>query len=328
MDELKVILVEDDTTWQRLLQEKLKQAFKQIGHLQDRVYLVESFADAYSQLSQNHWDLLVTDVGLGNPREESMRLGIQLIELARDRQIPAIAVSGSGEVTTQDVRNILVQYQASDFFSKQGFNTVDFINRVKQLLLNRHGLGFPIKILFLGANPIDTPQLRIGSEIRDIYEILRRGSVRENFSVETYTSVRPGDISQGILDFKPAIIHFSGHGTENGEILLENESGEIQPLSAINFAGYFARIQPQVPIHCLILNACHSAPLAQALATHLPYVIGMDIAISDAAAMKFAVGFYKALANHASIPEAYHQGCGEIQLYNLAEELTPKLYQR
>ncbi len=38
--------------------------------------------------------------------------------------------------------------------------------------------------------------------------------------------------------------------------------------------------------------------------------------------------YYKALASHASIPEAYLQGCGEIQLYNLAEELTPKLYQR
>ncbi|BAZ07814.1 response regulator [Calothrix sp. NIES-3974] len=110
MDELKVILVEDNKNWQHILQEKLRQAFKQIGHSQDRVYLVDNFADAYNQLSQNHWDLLVTDVALGDSTEESMRFGIQLIELARDRQIPAIAISGSIKVTTQDVRNILVQY--------------------------------------------------------------------------------------------------------------------------------------------------------------------------------------------------------------------------
>ncbi|MFN6463200.1 MAG: hypothetical protein RMZ41_015500 [Nostoc sp. DedVER02] len=88
----------------------------------------------------------------------------------------------------------------------------------------------PIKILFLASDPSDGSRLRLGQELRDIQERLQLGKYRENFLLEQRMSVRPGDISQALLDFEPHIVHFSGHGTNTGELCFEDELGKIQPV--------------------------------------------------------------------------------------------------
>jgi hypothetical protein len=65
-------------------------------------------------------------------------------------------------------------------------------------------------------------------------------------------------------------------------------------------------------VNCVVLNACHSEIQAQAIAQHIPYVIGMNDATGDKAAISFAVGFYTALAANRSIEDAYKFGCVEI----------------
>ena len=52
-------------------------------------------------------------------------------------------------------------------------------------------------------------------------------------------------------------------------------------------AGLFALFASSV--ECVVLNACYSAVQAEAIAEHIPHVIGMSQAISDQAAMEFAV---------------------------------------
>ncbi|MEO1559177.1 MAG: CHAT domain-containing protein, partial [Cyanobacteria bacterium J06632_19] len=127
-----------------------------------------------------------------------------------------------------------------------------------------------------------------------------------------------------IFDFEPQIIHFSGHGTNQGELCFENDLGQIQAVEAEALAAMFDLLVEQV--NCVLLNACYSEIQAKAIAKHIPYVIGMNDAIGDKAAIAFAVGFYKALAANRGVEKAYKFGCVEIRLQGIAEHLKPVLY--
>ncbi|MEO1430998.1 MAG: CHAT domain-containing protein [Cyanobacteria bacterium J06633_8] len=182
----------------------------------------------------------------------------------------------------------------------------------------------PVKILFLAADPSNASRLRLGQELRDIKERLRIAKEPNKFQLEQRESVRVGDITQAIFDFEPQIIHFSGHGTNQGELCFENDLGQIQAVEAEALAAMFDLLVEQV--NCVLLNACYSEIQAKAIAKHIPYVIGMNDAIGDKAAIAFAVGFYKALAANRGVEKAYKFGCVEIRLQGIAEHLKPVLY--
>ncbi|MDJ0796628.1 MAG: CHAT domain-containing protein [Calothrix sp. MO_167.B12] len=181
-----------------------------------------------------------------------------------------------------------------------------------------------VKILFLAADPSDAARLRLGQESRDIGERLQLGKEGDKYQLEQRYSVRVGDITQSIFDLEPEIIHFSGHGTEKGELWFENELGKIQPVEADALAAMFELFATQV--NCVVLNACYSEIQAQAIAEHIPFVIGMNDEIGDEAAINFAVGFYKALAANRSIEDAYKFGCVEIRLQGIPEHHKPVIH--
>lgn len=181
-----------------------------------------------------------------------------------------------------------------------------------------------IKILFLTADPSDAARLRLGQELRDIRERLQLAKERDRFVLESRESVRPGDITQAIFDVEPQIVHFSGHGKSTGELCFEDLLGKNQPVQPDALAALFELVADQ--INCVLLNACYSEVQAQAIAAHIPFVIGMNQAIGDQAAIAFAVGFYKALAANRTIDSAYKFGCVEIRLQGIPEHLIPVLY--
>lgn len=183
-----------------------------------------------------------------------------------------------------------------------------------------------ITILFLASDPSDASRLRLGQELRDIQQRLQLARQREKFVLEQRMSVRPTDISQAILNVEPHIVHFSGHGTNTGELCFEDELGKIQPVTPDALAALFALVNEQV--NCVVLNACYSETQAKAIAEHIRFVIGMNQAIGDKAAIAFAVGFYTALGANRSIEKAYKFGCVQIQLQGIPEHLTPVLYEK
>ncbi|WP_236739242.1 CHAT domain-containing protein [[Phormidium ambiguum] IAM M-71] len=181
----------------------------------------------------------------------------------------------------------------------------------------------PKKILFLAANPKTTPPLRLDEEVRGIEDGLQRAKHREQFDLKQRWAVRVDDLIRALLDEKPQIVHFSGHGAGNDGLVLENETGQTQFVNAEALAGLFQLFANH--IECVVLNACYSEVQAEAIAKHIPYVIGMNKAIGDRAAIKFAVGFYDALGAGESIEFAYQIGCNTIRLAGITENLTPKL---
>ena len=183
-----------------------------------------------------------------------------------------------------------------------------------------------IKILFLAADPTDAVRLRLGQELRDIREKLQLSRHRDIFSIESRESVRAGDISQAIFDVEPQIVHFSGHGTSAGELCFEDSQGKTKPVKPDALANLFKLVASQVS--CVVLNACYSETQAKSIAKHIPFVIGMNQAIGDNAAIAFSVGFYKALGAGRSVKDAYEFACVEIQLEGIPEYLNPILLEK
>lgn len=181
-------------------------------------------------------------------------------------------------------------------------------------------------ILILASNPKNTSQLRLDEEVREIDAGLQRAKKRELFDLKQRWAVRFGDVYQALLDFKPQIVHFSGHGSGNDGLALEDEDSNLKLVDTEALAKLFELFS--TTIECVVLNACYSEVQAIAIAKHIPYVIGMNQAIGDKAAIKFATGFYNALGAGESVEFAYKLGCNVIQLDGIPEHLTPVLKKR
>jgi hypothetical protein len=180
-----------------------------------------------------------------------------------------------------------------------------------------------IRVLFLAADPRDASRLRLGQEFRDLRQQLRLAEQRDRISLEERWSVRPEDVTQALLDVRPQVVHFSGHGTRQGALCFEDEAGRISPAEPLVLGRLFARFTDEV--HCVVMNACFSMVQAETIAKNVDYVVGMSDALNDTAAIAFTVGFYQALAAGRSFDDAYQFGCIQIGLRGLRGELTPQL---
>jgi hypothetical protein len=79
-----------------------------------------------------------------------------------------------------------------------------------------------MKILILAANPSNTDRLRLDREVRDIEEGLIRAQQRDCFEVIQRWAVSFRDLQRAILELNPQIVHFSGHGTREDGLVLED----------------------------------------------------------------------------------------------------------
>ena len=181
------------------------------------------------------------------------------------------------------------------------------------------------KILILAAIPHG---LRLDKEIREIEAAIRRANKRDLFDIRTRTAVRSQDIRRAIAEEKPQIVHFCGHGLEDGSLLLEDEGGHNKSVSPDGLAALFQLHANYV--NCVLLNACHSAQTAEAISKYINYAIGMNQPIGDQAAIAFAQGFYDGLGyaipdNQDVIQRAFEEGKVAIQLEISHSMATRKL---
>jgi sugar/nucleoside kinase (ribokinase family) len=179
------------------------------------------------------------------------------------------------------------------------------------------------KILLLAANPQGTTPLRLDEEVREIEAGLQRALHRDQFILAQKWAVQPRDIQRAMLDINPSIVHFSGHGTGDEGLVFEDETGIAKLVDGESLAGLFELFADR--LECVVLNGCYSEVQATAIATHVNYVIGMNKAIGDQAAIEFAVGFYDALGAGRPVEFAHKFACAAIRLAGIPEHLTPVL---
>jgi esterase/lipase superfamily enzyme len=175
-------------------------------------------------------------------------------------------------------------------------------------------------VLVLAANPIGTDLLQLEKESERIQQRLREGEVGKSFVVKFVRAVRE-DLSKYLLQYKPLIVHFCGHGNSSGDIILNNAQGHAEAVSPESLAQMLAIVGGRV--ECVVLNACFSLEKADALIEQVNFVVGMDAEIDDKSAISFAAGFYRGLGCGMGYSEAFEEGRNEINLSNLPDGTVP-----
>jgi hypothetical protein len=151
-----------------------------------------------------------------------------------------------------------------------------------------------ITVLFLAAKPLDTEDIRLDEEYREIEDRLSRASPQRIRLIAKW-AVRAQDLQTALLEHEPAIAHISGHGDQDGRVLLEDVVGYSKPVESEALAELFRILSGS--IRCVVLNACNSAGLAKELARFIDTVIGMQGSITTGAGRAFVTAFYQALAH-------------------------------
>src|SRR5262249_41375582 len=154
--------------------------------------------------------------------------------------------------------------------------------------------------------------------------------------------VRPDDLQHLLLQHKPHILHYSGHGTrcepikaalpsssmsgrdmivsgkgQVAQLILMCEGGQAQPLSEAALFHLLGVLKDNLQL--VFLSACHSESIAEALAEMIPCTIGMRGSITDGAAITFTASFYRGLGFGRSIQEAFDLGKNSLMNLQVPE---------
>ena len=181
-------------------------------------------------------------------------------------------------------------------------------------------------ILYLAASPRDLAPLRSDLEMRKVMDRLQLSQLRDRYRLEYRPAARFADISQALMDHQPYILHFSGHGDRDGNLCVEDERGCGDLLTPEGLADLFG--QHRATLRCVVLNACYTRRLAEAIVVNIDHVIGMRNRIGDEAAIDFSEGFYLGLFGGMTVPEAFQRGRSHLRsrLATEAQYLTPVLF--
>lgn len=176
-------------------------------------------------------------------------------------------------------------------------------------------------ILLLAANPVDTGALRLSDEVKGIQKAFERAKNRDSFSLQSRWAVTIDDLAHALQEFEdgPLILHFAGHG-EDGAIYLQGEDGKAVAVTGEALRDFLALFPT---IQCVVLNACYSEELADALAAVVPCVIGMAVAVGDALAIDFSVAFYDGVGKSTDYKRAFDLAVGRLKLKNTLDAVRP-----
>lgn len=180
-------------------------------------------------------------------------------------------------------------------------------------------------VLFIGVSPTDQVQIDISREYKSISKEVEKLIDDQKINLEISLASTPRDLHAALFKYRPNIIHFSGHGSEEG-IFLENELGQSLASPNEGIIRLFNSFKDD--LHCIILNSCWSESVAKELSQFVPFVIGMNDRVTDVSAKEFSIGFYLALANGADIPRAFEAGKVHIGFSGRPGSDIPILFER
>ncbi len=118
------------------------------------------------------------------------------------------------------------------------------------------------------------------------------------------------------------MVHFVGHGDENGNLLLEQDGAVADALSSARAVQMLHGSQAQL----VLLSACYSGHAAEALRTAgLANVVAVDEQwpMADRAAALFNQLFYGALGRGATLSAAFAAGVEAVRVDNEVGDHRP-----
>lgn len=176
-----------------------------------------------------------------------------------------------------------------------------------------------VKVLLLAANP-EQKNLRLAAEQRDLRERIELserqlqkaspGATVAPIELVQANAARVSDLPRMLKLHTPQVLHFSGHGAVNGEIIFETQDGQRAPMPPRALANILAPFRSLLRL--VFLNACYSQQQAIGIVESVDCCIGMSQAVEDVVALTFAQAFYELIALGSSVGEAFHLACQEL----------------
>lgn len=183
-----------------------------------------------------------------------------------------------------------------------------------------------VAVLYLGTSPENAERLRLDAEARDIREAIRLSDNPDAIVFEDRWAVRQNDLLQALNETNPDIVHFSGHGAQDGSLVIEDLTGKALLVSKDAMASVIESTAKRVRL--VVFNACFSDEQAERVVEHVDAVIGMATSISDVAAVAFARQLYSSIGFGHSLDTAFRQACAAVALVAPDEVDTPKLHMK
>ncbi|MFN0068534.1 MAG: CHAT domain-containing protein [Limisphaerales bacterium] len=197
----------------------------------------------------------------------------------------------------------------------------------------------PLRALVVVATPEDQDPLNVQHEVQKLRDAVKDLEERNLLVLELLPAPTLDALQRQLRKGDYHIFHFIGHGafdpnSQESVLLFEDDRKRSHPVSGHDL-GVYLRDEPTLRL--AILNACEGARaarndpfagVAQGLVLKgVPAVIAMQFAVSDAAAITFAHGFYSALADGLPVDASLGEARKSIFAKgNAVEWGTPVLY--
>lgn len=192
-----------------------------------------------------------------------------------------------------------------------------------------------ITILFLASNPKceykdengeikEMQKLDLDKEAREIRESIIKSLNRDSIDFQTRWATRVQDIFQAINETNPTIVHFSGHGSTDGELVFQDNNDKPKFVSNEAIAEMIAASSDD--IRMIVFNNCFSSNQAEIIVKKVEATIGMNQSIKDETAILFSSQLYSAIGFGLSLEKAFGQARARLIAENTNEENIPELY--
>lgn len=277
----------------------------------------DSASTSYAHVSED-WDNKTVNIDLFNTQDSRLYTSLETLLKGLNEDLRATRYVRNLRIrTTVEDRGTWVDMDyirdKGELFFKNA--TGDFENPIQENQIDP--IPMTKKILFLAANPSNATRIQTDTEHRKLKAEYERGeaSNKAEFLPPEF-AVTIGQL-QRALDAEPNIIHFSGHGLEDG-IIITTEQNESILLGQSPLNRIFKRIQKQAEL--VILNACFSASQAKIISDFGIYVIGANHEVLDDACIEFSKAFYSALGRGKPYEQAYDEAITSIGTYHPEEE--------
>ena len=177
-----------------------------------------------------------------------------------------------------------------------------------------------VPVVFLSADPTHT--LSLDEDLRRIKEKVRAAEYRDVLNFDARPAARLDDVVQALYETKPQIVHFSGHGSHAGLMLVGMDGHSRDWVSAEDLTELFTAFRGEIRL--VVLSACSTHHQATAIANVVGCAIGTPADIADEAAIVFNAEFYRALAFGESVQGACTKACAILGAKGL-DQVRPKL---
>jgi len=184
-----------------------------------------------------------------------------------------------------------------------------------------------VRILFLAAKPKQPglSDLDLDTEFHEIEATLAETLHTERILLQQRWKLTREQLLDYLHKYKPHIVHFSGHGTED-HLLLQDREGNPWPLDPATACAAFKTASSSTRL--VVLNACYSLDVAQAVSEVVDCVIGMAQAIHNDTSVTFSSALYRGLGDGLSVRAAFDRARAQIQVSELVGSRTPQIFCR